>query len=1100
LCPSLPTSPVDRFSRAVARPLLLNVLCAALLGFTGCGDDGRRRAVGELCDASGQCETGICGGGSCLEPEDDTDLDGLTNRVEAVLGSDPAVADTDRDGLDDFAETRGGYEVDTDGDGSFDVIESMLVDTDGDCVPNQIDPRNDLFDTDLSGLVPVVCRTVGVCAGGPMIVTCDGGKGPRCEYGAVPFWEALESSCDGRDNDCNGITDDGHPDLDRDGIADCVDDDRDGDGILNTNDSCPDASDPDQLDADADGTGDACDPPTAPTLLSVQPRPPSLDRQPRLTFMAEPLSTLRIHADLGCRNAPIGTGTAPPRNAPVPSFDIQLTVPRNAVTPLSVRATNPAGLHAPCLPLPAYEHDDLPPEPPVFIEALPASPSRMRRPTIIIGLPTTSKLASFDVHLNDSCTGAPAFTHQVLDARPFSFTVEAPANTPMPVAVIATDPAGNRSMCNIVTTWRHDSVPPCPPRLADLRRSYQTGTPDIDLVAEGLGGVTLYGDDTCTATLAVANRVGTSELAWGSCQALWRTQLRLPRDGALRVWGRAIDAAGNISACAHVGDLRLDTTAPVPPTLLHLAATGWDTGTALFRGRGLSEPVGRVEVHVGEDGPPDCAASPLVTVGTETDGTFRFSTSTPTTGVHWLRLRAIDNAGNRSECGPPEALVGPVELHVPPLAGPASLLVSDERGGIIEDIRLQQNTPSAPTEPQVLSRTIVRGASISLAHQIRGPDHASSENRILSQMDIEPFEVVAFGRGWYPRGTAGLPVSIVVQDDLGNDAWILAVRCADRRWEAVPVRSRLPASTEIPPGCLVAGAMTEAWLRPANSEGPTATITFTTPAPGPTPHQLRFGPWVDDVVHTLALTGPRTPAGGLALLLDPVGDPRDGASAEGPRAPQFWLEMSRGWNIETGGDTVSPLLPTFRLAPYTLQQHMLLLMVFDVFERIRLAMLPIPTGAPPLLDIASVLPDPIGVFAVETGGGTTIAVLSAPSEPVVTASWIEVRWNALAVEAPPLVWQVIQSSQRTTARFPDLPPPPSLLASMQPPSTSAEVRGDLDRAVHAIYRFGDERNLKAARPLLAADLFNTNLPGPPVLPRGIAHRATMSPGRFTHGN
>ncbi|HIA01990.1 MAG TPA: hypothetical protein EYN66_08780 [Myxococcales bacterium] len=70
---------------------------------------------------------------------------------------------------------------------------------------------------------------------------------------------AEEEVCDGLDNDCNGITDDGAGDLDEDGIADCVDDDRDGDTIDNKIDNCPDTPNTDQADVDKDLAGDVCD-------------------------------------------------------------------------------------------------------------------------------------------------------------------------------------------------------------------------------------------------------------------------------------------------------------------------------------------------------------------------------------------------------------------------------------------------------------------------------------------------------------------------------------------------------------------------------------------------------------------------------------------------------------------------------------------------------------------------------------------------------------------------------------------------------------------------------------------------------------------------
>jgi len=49
-----------------------------------------------------------------------------------------------------------------------------------------------------------------------------------------------------------------------------VDTDRDGDGVANDKDNCPDDANKDQLDTDADGKGDACDP-AAPAPPSDEP-------------------------------------------------------------------------------------------------------------------------------------------------------------------------------------------------------------------------------------------------------------------------------------------------------------------------------------------------------------------------------------------------------------------------------------------------------------------------------------------------------------------------------------------------------------------------------------------------------------------------------------------------------------------------------------------------------------------------------------------------------------------------------------------------------------------------------------------------------------
>lgn len=76
--------------------------------------------------------------------------------------------------------------------------------------------------------------------------------GTDCDDIDATVFNGAEERCDGADQDCDALTDDGFPDLDGDGAADCVDNDADGDLVLPPLDC-------DDLDADTrPGLGERC--------------------------------------------------------------------------------------------------------------------------------------------------------------------------------------------------------------------------------------------------------------------------------------------------------------------------------------------------------------------------------------------------------------------------------------------------------------------------------------------------------------------------------------------------------------------------------------------------------------------------------------------------------------------------------------------------------------------------------------------------------------------------------------------------------------------------------------------------------------------------
>lgn len=90
---------------------------------------------------------------------------------------------------------------------------------------------------------------------------------------------SLGEICNGRDEDGNGVADDGFTDSDGDGIADCADADQDADTVQDGSDNCVNVADATQKDADGDKRGDACDPNSATVSSPQSGTPGGIDGQ-----------------------------------------------------------------------------------------------------------------------------------------------------------------------------------------------------------------------------------------------------------------------------------------------------------------------------------------------------------------------------------------------------------------------------------------------------------------------------------------------------------------------------------------------------------------------------------------------------------------------------------------------------------------------------------------------------------------------------------------------------------------------------------------------------------------------------------------------------
>ncbi|MHB8873191.1 MAG: hypothetical protein ACYC8T_05840 [Myxococcaceae bacterium] len=204
--------------------------------------------------------------------------------------------------------------------------------------------------------------------------------------------------------------------------------------------------------------------PGAPRLSRTVPFSPSRERAVRVFGTGAGGSTVRLYLQVGCAGPVFAQGTA----EEFAVAGLPLTVEENAITRISADAVDAMGRESECSSSIQYEHDLLPPAPPVLLRTTPPSPSSERSPCVAIawsqGPPQTGTARLFATPACDV----------PLPVQPSGWTCEwgdtvvtVMRNSTTTLFANAVDLAGNVSACSAAGLgYVHDDLfPPTPPHL-----------------------------------------------------------------------------------------------------------------------------------------------------------------------------------------------------------------------------------------------------------------------------------------------------------------------------------------------------------------------------------------------------------------------------------------------------------------------------------------------------------------------------------------------------------------------------------------------------------------------------------------------------------
>lgn len=259
-----------------------------------------------------------------------------------------------------------------------------------------------------------------------------------------------------------------------------------------------------------------------------------------------------LYEDSFCTSL-LGTGT----RAQYSSSGIQISVAQNSTTDIYAISENDYGNTSSCHYITTFIHNDIDPDPPVFIQTDPVSPHASSTSPQVTGTATTpesSQLPPSVVRFYDS----PACVNKIGEGTPDEFSgvgirANVAANTTTNIYGKVLDAASNSSPCTFLTDYTHDSYKPGVPVFTASTPASPSYTSDISITGYfasspdflSMTSVGIYSDSSCESLLASGSP---SEYENSGIE------LTVASNATTALYAASVNEVGTSSDCRHQTD------------------------------------------------------------------------------------------------------------------------------------------------------------------------------------------------------------------------------------------------------------------------------------------------------------------------------------------------------------------------------------------------------------------------------------------------------------------------------------------------------------------------------------------------------------------